>query len=471
MAQAPVPDDYAAAIQYLYRRINYEQSPPIPYRRRKINLEQMERLLDRLGNPHYRIPTIHIAGTKGKGSTAAMIGSVLTQAGYRTGLYTSPHLSCLEERYVVDGQRCEPGELAALAEAVRPAAAEVDQEMGESATSTGLTFFELTTAMAWLYFVQQRVDLAVFEAGLGGRLDSTNVCRPLLAVITSISFDHTRQLGKTLAAIAGEKAGIIKPGIPVISGVAASEARTVIKSTARQRNAPLISLGDQFFVEPRHGHRGHHEAAAFAELDYSERIGDMRRGLESVQVGLIGRHQSFNAGVAIAAVNRLETLGWPVRESELRRGLAEVRCPARIEVVSRHPTIIVDTAHNVASIAALVDALNEEFPHPRRTLIFAASRDKDIPGMLRQLLPHFQDIVLTQFLHNPRAVQAEDLRRIALDLTAAGGGELPRASLAVARTPREAWEICRGRLGLNDLACIAGSFFLAAEMRPLFVPS
>jgi dihydrofolate synthase/folylpolyglutamate synthase len=471
MAQAPVPDDYAAAIQYLYRRINYEQSPPIPYRRRKINLEQMKRLLDRLGNPHHRVPVIHIAGTKGKGSTAAMIGSVLTQAGYRTGLYTSPHLSCLEERYVIDGQRCQPGELAALTESVRPAAAEVDQEIQTSANSAGLTFFELTTAMAWRYFVQQQVDLAVFEAGLGGRLDSTNVCQPLVAVITSISFDHTRQLGNTLAAIAGEKAGIIKPGIPVISGVAAPEARSVIETTARQRNSPLFSLGAEFLVEPRGGHRVDDEAEAPAELDYSERIGDVRRDLDSVQVGLIGRHQSFNAGVAIAAINRLDALGWPVGEPELRRGLANVRCPARIEVVSRHPTVIVDTAHNVASIAALVDALNDRFPQKRRTLIFAASRDKDIPGMLRQLLPHFQEIVLTQFLHNPRAVQAEDLRRIALNLTTTGNWELPRGSLAVARTPHEAWEICRGRLGVNDLACIAGSFFLAAEMRPLFVPA
>ena len=201
-------------------------------------------------------------------------------------------------------------------------------------------------------------DVAVVEVGLGGRLDSTNVCQPLVSVITSISFDHTKQLGNTLTAIAGEKAGIIKPGVPVVSGVTDDEPRRVIQRVAREHNSPLKQLGVdfEFKYHPSHSGRG--------TIDFEYRVAGREQRLENVELGLLGRHQAANAAVALAVLADLSALGWRIPESDVRRGLAEVRCPARVEIVARHPTIVIDAAHNVASIEALLKTLDESFPSP-----------------------------------------------------------------------------------------------------------
>ncbi|MGH7136768.1 MAG: bifunctional folylpolyglutamate synthase/dihydrofolate synthase, partial [Pirellulales bacterium] len=254
---------YQAALSFLYGRIDYERTA-MPYGQGELRLDRMRELLRRLGDPQDRLPIVHVAGTKGKGSTSAMIAAGLSAAGHSTGLYTSPHLERLEERFLVDGQPCGEEELADLTDRLRPIVAEMDRE-ARVADEIGPTYFELTTAVALLHFVKRGVGAAVLEVGLGGRLDSTNVCLPRVAVITSISFDHMKQLGNTLEAIAREKAGIVKPAVPLVSGVVAEEPRREIAKICRQRGAPLVQLGRDFDFAYRAA-AGVDEAPALASI-------------------------------------------------------------------------------------------------------------------------------------------------------------------------------------------------------------
>jgi dihydrofolate synthase/folylpolyglutamate synthase len=237
---------YDDALALLWERIDYERASGIVYGESEYKLDRMRELLARLGDPQSSAPIIHVAGTKGKGSTAAMIAAVLSAAGYRTGLFSSPHLTRVEERMAIDGQPCPEGEFVELARRLRPIVAEMDALAARTPGEVGPTYFELTTALALLHFAAQKVDAMVLEVGMGGRLDSTNVCASTVAVITSISFDHTRQLGHTLALIAREKAGIIKPGVPVVSGVIADEPRNVIEEVSRRQRSPIVQLGRDF---------------------------------------------------------------------------------------------------------------------------------------------------------------------------------------------------------------------------------
>jgi dihydrofolate synthase / folylpolyglutamate synthase len=239
-----------AAIDWLMGRINYERVSVIPYQERQLKLDRMRQLLTRLGQPDAGMKIIHVAGTKGKGSTSAMMAAMLTAAGYRTGVFSSPHLERIEERFSVDGEPCSAEELVSLVDRMRPIVAAMDEEAAaEGDPADGPTYFEVTTAMALVHFVERQVDAAVLEVGLGGRLDSTNVCLPAVSVITSISLDHTKQLGNTLAAIAREKAGIIKPGVPVVCGVTEAEPQAVIAAIAREHGCRLIQLENDFGFE------------------------------------------------------------------------------------------------------------------------------------------------------------------------------------------------------------------------------
>jgi dihydrofolate synthase/folylpolyglutamate synthase len=431
----------------------------------------MRSLLAKLGNPQDALPIVHIAGTKGKGSTSAMIAAVLSAAGYRTGLFTSPHLECVEERIVIDGRQCTAAEFDALIEAVRPAVEELDRAADENAfEDVGPTYFEILTAMAVLYFKQREATAVVLEVGLGGRLDSTNVCTPKVSVITSISFDHTAQLGNTLQAIAREKAGIIKPGVPVVSGVIEEEPRDEIRRIAEANGSRLVEAEVDFryeYTPPEHLEResqcgvleffaGSSDAGASGNC-----VPTLERGNEnaSYDLALLGRHQAANAAVVLAAVNELRRQGWKISEEALRRGLAEVRLPGRVEVVSRRPAVVLDSAHNTASIAALIAALDESFSARRRILIFAATREKDNRGMMQLLLDAFDDIFLTHYTSNPRFVPPEELAEIAHELTG--------RRLATYSSPAEAWKIAVKNASPEDLICIAGSFFLAGEMRKI----
>jgi dihydrofolate synthase/folylpolyglutamate synthase len=453
--------DYATALEFLLGRVNYERTSHIPYQSDGFKLDRMRRLLAAVDDPHLELKAIHIAGTKGKGSTAAMIAEVLTAAGYKTGLYTSPHLDRIEERIAIGGAICPDVRLVALAARLQEALGRIDLPEG------GPTFFEITTALAFLHFAESRVDAAVLEVGLGGRLDSTNVCRPEVTVITSISFDHMRQLGNTLAAIAGEKAGIIKPGVPVISGVVRDEPRQVIVERAREAHAPLYQRGVDFGFTRRLS-----SSAAGEAIDYweSKKDGLETRPTEFRDLGLAmpGEHQAANAACAVAAVLRLNERGWEVSEDAIRAGLAIARCPARIELLSGQPAVVLDVAHNPASIAALLDVLDERLPGRRKVLIFASSKDKDYAAMLRLVLPRFDAVVLTQYIENPRAMEAEQLAEVAREMTASARRP---AVIEVAATPAEALACARHLAGPEDAICITGSFFLAAELRPLLAPS
>lgn len=437
---------YDEALAFWYGRINYEQRPPRPD---DLKLEHMQSLLSRLGQPQDRLRILHVAGSKGKGSTSALLAAILQQAGYRTGLFTSPHLCRVEERFQVNGQPIHQEELIQLLTDLRAL------ETG-TAPENASTFFELATAIGFLHFIRRRADAAVVEVGLGGRFDSTNVCRPEVSLITSISLDHTKQLGDRIASIAREKAGIIKPRRPVISGATDLEARTVIEAISRQRRAPLRQLGVDFRYEYEPG-----QVTANGTRRARVQIQTAARNWPAFELGLLGEHQAANAAVAVVCVEELRRHGWHLPDAAVATGLAEVSWPARLEVLGRRPLVVLDCAHNVASAQALVAALQSSFPSARRQLIFAASNDKDVRGMFRVLAPHFERAWLTRYTQSPRSFGPEELAAHLRSVS-----DLPHDLLM---TPTEAWEAARQVARPEDLICITGSVFLAGELRPLLM--
>ncbi len=456
---------WKTGIQFLLGRENYERWRKIPYDPARMGLDRMRQLLELVGSPQLTLPVIHVAGTKGKGSTSAMIAAALSAAGYRTGLFTSPHLERIEQRMAIDGQPCEADEFAMLVDLLRPAVAALDRRAAQG--QSGPTFFEITTAMAFLHFQRQEVHAAVLEVGLGGRLDATNVCQPAVSVITSISFDHTQQLGNTLAAIAGEKAGIIKPGVPVVSGVVQPEARDVIRQVCRNRRCRLVERDTDFIFDyqpPRHlereaasGQVVYRHSAAADVISLIGSIGPMFGGVqETYDLALPGRHQAANAATALATLEVLRQADWNIPPAASRQALADLSWPARVQVVSRRPAVVLDAAHNVASIRALVETLEESFSAARRLLIFATTHDKDVRGMLHCLLDEFDEVYFTRYSNNSRAVPPEQLQQAAEELT---GRRWPAFD-----EPAAAWKAARRSATDDDLVCITGSFFLAAEM-------
>lgn len=457
MSETDPNSDYERALEFLFGRIDYERTPARKYGESEFKLDRMRRLLDLLHAPDSQLPIIHVAGTKGKGSTAAMIAAVLTAAGYRTGLYSSPHLYRVEERMSVDGRPCSAAELVDLVGRVRSGARRLEAEASSTEPGHGApTYFELTTAMALCHFARQQVDAAVLEVGMGGRLDSTNVCRPQVTVITSISYDHTNHLGHTLRAIAREKAGIVKQGVPLVSGVTQTEPRLAIVETCLRLRAPLVELGRDFHFDYEPPRRLDVQDSR-GVLDFCDESSGQRRTLGKIAVGLLGRHQAANAAVALATIGQLQQAGWRLDETAARRGLCEAHCPARVELVAREPTVVIDAAHNLASIQALLDTLGESFSPQRSILVFASTRDKDLAGMLRLLLPHFDEVIFTRYQNNPRGVPPEELAALAAGTAA--------TAPIVCPDPVTAWEEARSRVGPEDLICVTGSFFIAAEMR------
>lgn len=407
---------YDDAIAWWYGRINYEVRAAGPG---DLKLERMHALLEGLGNPHRRYPIVHITGTKGKGSTAAMLAAILRAANLRVGLFTSPHLTHVEERIQVDGEPIP-----------RPELAERMTEVAAAATEPDLTFFEIGTALGFLHFAHHNCDVAVVEVGLGGRFDSTNVCTPLVSIITNVGFDHMAQLGNTLEAIAYEKAGIVKRGVPVVMGAMPDSPAAVIRKVAAELHAPV------------------REARA-ADLD------------PNLVIGLAGEHQRENAACAVAAVELLRSRGIAIPEEAIREGLASVRWPARVEPVGREPLVIVDSAHNVPSVVALVRTLRENFPvRGRKSVIFAVSSDKQYEEMLAILAAYFDEFHLTKYGNNPRCVDPQKLAEMLARLA-------PGKPFTIHTTSAEAWSSARSQAAPQDLLCITGSVFLAGEMRSI----
>ena len=431
--------NYEAALDYIYRFTDYEQKSATRYAPENFNLARMGKLLELLGNPHHRLPSVHVAGTKGKGSTSAMIASMLEAAGYRTGLFTSPHLHTFRERIRVNGGLIRPQEVADLVEQVRPQAELV----------VGITTFELITALAFLHFLQRQVDVAVLEVGLGGRLDATNVVTPEVAVITSLSYDHMYLLGNTLTDIAWEKAGIIKPGIPVVSSPQDKEALAVVEAAACERNAPLIVVGRDWLWE-----RGEIslDGQNFRVMDAPDEGADRRW---SFWIPLLGAHQVVNATTAVAVVMELARQGYCISDRAMALGLHRVYWPGRLEVLSRDPMLVVDSAHNADSAHKLMLALREHFAQRPIILIFGASNDKDIAGMLREFIPNVREMIFVRSEH-ARAADPKDLHRQAVAL--GGNG-------ALVEDLNEALSLALRLAGRSDVICGAGSVFVAAGLR------
>jgi len=436
---------YEDAVAYLYGLVNYERTP-MPYRKNELKLGRMHALVDALGLSDPAVPSVHVAGTKGKGSVCAMLAGVLCAAGYRTGRFTSPHLRRIEERLWVDHEVATAQQFVDLTRTVADAA--------DRATSTAWgrpTYFEHLTAMAMAQFRCRRVQAAVFEVGLGGRLDSTNVITPRVCVISSISRDHVRQLGRSLHAIAREKAGIIKPGVPTVCGVRHPSPRRQIERVAHDCGSPLVRLGHEFHVRYR-GTVCVPGAGLRCQLDY--RFGDDPWQLW--EVGLGGRHQADNAAVVLACARLLADRGLPVPEPHLRDGLCHVHWPGRLEVVRTDPVVLIDCAHNLASIKASTATVREVWPDPRRVVVFGCSEGKDLRPMLTHLTAWADHLILTRS-ENPRALSPTFLAR-----------HLPRAvRCEVVSIPsyREAIDtaLAHGARGAGVL--ITGSVFVAGDAR------
>lgn len=444
------------AITFLYGRIDYERVSA-SLSATDFKLDRMRNLLDRLGNPQRRVPAVHIAGTKGKGTTASMVSSILESAGHRVGLFTSPHIDHFEERIRINGDDIPESSLVALMVRIAAVTSEIDSQ-GEGLSPT---FFELTTALAWLWFAECQVDLAVIETGLGGRLDSTNICQPEVCVITTISRDHTHILGTRLSEIAAEKAGIIKPGVPVVSGVKQSEARTTIANTASRLDSPLYEVTDACGEDMSASAvvRQSRQAAS-AERQCSSRPIDTARSIPSSSPRRTNvSHLSHNRLVAISTIERLREQGWAVSDSDIESGLLRTSIPLRLEVMQRNPLVIADAAHNWLSAGALADFVLTHSTTGRRVLIFGTSSDKDIQGISRRLLPLFDAVILTNFVSSPRACPVDKLTRHARLQTC--------RSLHATKDPADAWKAALRVCPKDGLICIAGSFFLAAEIRKL----
>lgn len=438
----------------LFARIDYERRAPRP---ETLRLEPMRALLSRLGNPHQNAPVLHVAGTKGKGSVAAMLGAVLAAQGMRTGVYSSPHLERLNERFSINGHPVGDDELAQSLEIVLSHARLADAAAQTSGLPP-LTFFEITTAVAFLHFARQNANVTVLETGLGGRLDSTNVCDPVLSIITSISLDHTRTLGETLEKIAFEKAGIIKPGRPVISGVREPESVGVIRRKAKECRSSLIQIDEDFDWS----------TSPDGTIRVAGRVGQRDFVWHSLEIGLQGQHQKHNAALAVAATEMLRHLGWSIDDASVLSGLANVRLAGRFEQVCDRPLVVLDVAHNPASIDAFCQTFDDQWNRRERastgcrTLVVSISRDKDAEPMVRRLSQSFDRIIVTQFHSNPRARDAKSLAvMFSKSVT-----QLQRAvDVRIEADPVAAWQTAIQGSRPTDAIAVTGSTFLVGELR------
>jgi len=397
----------------------------------EFNLDRMFALMEELGNPQAKYPIIHVAGTKGKGSVSALCAAALQAAGYRTGLYTSPHLWDYTERIQIDGMPISHEQLIALVEEVKPGVAKIPK----------LTTFEITTAIGFLAFAKNAVDAAVVEVGLGGRLDATNIVMPNVSVITSLSYDHMAVLGNTLAEIAGEKAGIIKTDIPVVSAPQPEEALSVLERVAKEGNSPFVLVGREVKFE-----------RLTSSLDgQSLRVTNHQHSTLDLSLPLLGQHQIENAAIAYTA---LKTSGIEISDEAIRKGFAQVKWPARFEVLQREPPVVVDSAHNRDSALRLRQTLDEYFPTMPAILIFCTLQDKDISGMLEELKPRLEKVIATHADH-PRAPSAEWIAE-----------QVRKADIPVEAVPNVAEALERALKLAEDgkLVLAAGSVAFAGEV-------
>ena len=422
---------YNLALDYLYSFVDYSLKHSSELAKADFNLDRMRALMNAMGNPQDSYPSIHVAGTKGKGSTCALCASALQAGGLTVGLYTSPHLQDYCERIQVNLTPITHAELAELVELIKPAVAKIPK----------LTTFEITTALAFVQFARVKVDVAVMEVGLGGRLDATNIISPRVSVITSLSYDHTAVLGNTLTMIAGEKAGIIKPGIPVISSPQKEEALKVLENVAAERGCELTLVGrDVTFSAGQHSLAGQ-----TFQINSAPPL--------LLQMPLLGTHQLENAVTAYAA---LKKCGLNLSDAHIAQGFAQVSWPCRFEIASQNPTLIFDSAHNEDAFVRLTQALEIYFPGRKVVLILGISEDKHLLAMLTAIKPLIDTLIVTRADH-PRALEPEKIS------AAAGTIGLQTEALTPVETALErALEIAKKN---GSIILSAGSMFVTAEVK------
>jgi dihydrofolate synthase/folylpolyglutamate synthase len=437
--------NYTEALRYLSSLTNFENTRARRLHPGVFTLDRMRALLKKLGDPQTQFKSVHVAGTKGKGSTCAMLDTALRASGYTVGLYTSPHLVDVRERIQIDGQLIPHQAFTSALQQVADAAAKLPAKMGAP------TYFEALTAMAFLRFAEQAVDVAVVETGLGGRLDATNVLTPEVSVITAIGYDHTQILGDAIESIAREKAGIIKPGVPVITIEQAEDAAETLAEVAEDVGAELrvlakdIDFSYRFEASPK---LGPHTCVC---------LSTPRVAFEHVSVPLPGEHQALNCGLALAAIDALSERGFTLSETPMIESLEHVSLPGRMELVSRSPRILIDGAHNPESIRALVRSIGAHVPYDSMVLIFGCAEDKDIDGMLREIALGADKVVFTRARANQRAAEPDELARRFAEVSGRMSQTAPDYAAAL-----ETAELAVGR---EDLICVSGSFVLAGEAK------
>jgi dihydrofolate synthase / folylpolyglutamate synthase len=401
-------------------------------------LERISFLLERLGNPHCKLQVIHVAGTNGKGSVCQYVSSILQKAGYRVGLYLSPHVEHFSERIVVNNQEISDEDIAMLVAQVRP----LVEDMKKNNNTP--TFFEIVTALAFLYFKDQRVDYAVVEVGLGGRFDATNVVIPLVSVITNISLEHTDILGKDLVSIAGEKAGIIKEHVPVVTA-ASNDARTTIQKVAQEKNAPIVCIERTMWKRTSFHENIQEFVIQGAFKDYT------------VKTSLLGIHQGENIAVAIVAVEQLQMSGVFIADGGILDGIAAATHPGRMEIVSEKPFILLDGAHNPDGMAVLATTLQQDFSFHRLILVLGILKDKDIATMLSTILP-LADVLIVTRSANLRAADPLALKQMIEQNDV-------HKKVFVENSIPEALNHAKRLAKRSDLICVSGSLFTVGEAR------
>ncbi|MFQ5933986.1 MAG: bifunctional folylpolyglutamate synthase/dihydrofolate synthase [Dehalococcoidia bacterium] len=431
--------DYREALKYILSFTNYEKSLTDLYSPGNIDLERVRDLLERLGSPHIGPSIVHIAGTKGKGSTAAMIASALQASGYRAGLFTSPHLHTFRERIKVDDRMISAKEFALTLEEIRPEVEDINRKSDHGT----LTTFEILTALALLYFRRMGVQMEVLEVGLGGRLDATNVVQPHVCAITSISRDHTELLGDTLAEIAGEKAGIIKLGSVVVTAPQAPEVDEVLARTCREREAERVRVGTDITWESK-----------AVDLIGQRFTVDGLSGRYELEVPLLGDHQLENAATAVAVLEALAKQGWDISPAGIRLGFSQVRWPGRLEILSKSPLLVVDGAHNGYSARKLRESLTKYFRYRKAVLVIGVSADKNIKEIAREVMPMASRIVITRSRHP----------RVAPPAAVAPAFQVPGIIVEVADNVAEAVDKAYAVAGPDDLICATGSIFIVGEV-------
>ncbi|MFZ3151983.1 MAG: folylpolyglutamate synthase/dihydrofolate synthase family protein [Anaerolineaceae bacterium] len=444
----PLEQSFQDSLDFIYSFVDFSMKRHVDDTHKFFKLDRMKSLMDLLGNPQNQYPCIHVAGTKGKGSVAALCASACQAAGYKVGLYTSPHLEEFTERIQINGVQIDKVSLVRIVEQLRP----LTQQIPE------VTTFELTTALGFLYFAQNQVDIAVIEVGLGGRLDATNVINPLVSVITPISYDHTAVLGNTLTEIAYEKGGIIKPGIPVVIAPQHAEAQSELIRIVNERKSPTVIVDEVYAYQLL----SHSLVFQTVSIQRKQNGQDQARSLASkplkFELPLLGYHQVQNSVTALAALDVVAQKGFQFSRQTIRSGFKKVSWPARFEILRQDPPVVIDSAHNGDSMLRLRQAIDEYFPTRKFILVFGASADKELDAMFQQILPRIDQVITTQSTH-PRAADAEQLAGLI------GAYAVP---VQAAVPAEEAMQLALQMAGMDKGILITGSIFIAAAARSIW---